>query len=498
MAGDFFTRDWFLSVLQKKLTTWMLQKTQPLTMSLGLVDVILYHETYERLKEKYAHGIIQVCHLTIYFQCLWKGCSDVYFMDVGCGNGLLLITEGFRGVGVDIRRRRIWETYPESVRKNLLEMPLDPDQSPGFPDVTWFIGNHSDELTPWLPILAARSNPKCCVFALPCCPFGLFGKYNNLMHHTGIEDDSSGPLSSSNAIKPVHNRYGVYIQYLRGLFTACGFIPETDVLRIPSTKRICIIGRKLLTSQNDQIKRLAAVQETIERERQAATGKNGFVPRELKEPVRNCTQLPMDVKQTVSELVFSTLLSKAPDRLWLKSHNLVISDSLSVQTVDGRWWNPGVVTKSPAIRFIDGLYRTNVQTGERLSRSTGHLTLREVSELLNTDHLKLMKSQHGGLQTFLRNHHHMFEIRNGSVRLRWNPEQMAQIPSQNSVSLLSVPAKKRPMQRKDRSCWMFEHHPDGCPYPSEKCDFSHETANLSEPSSPIGEPMSKVRTSTEL
>ena len=25
-----------------------------------------------------------------------------------------------------------------------------------FPDVDWLIGNHSDELTPWIPVMAAR------------------------------------------------------------------------------------------------------------------------------------------------------------------------------------------------------------------------------------------------------------------------------------------------------------------------------------------------------
>ncbi|KAA0199720.1 hypothetical protein FBUS_10756, partial [Fasciolopsis buskii] len=61
-------------------------------------------------------------NVVISFQCLWKNQSDVYFMDFGCGNGLLvflLITEGFNGMGVDIRRRRLWDTYPEAVRQNL-------------------------------------------------------------------------------------------------------------------------------------------------------------------------------------------------------------------------------------------------------------------------------------------------------------------------------------------------------------------------------------------
>lgn len=31
-----------------------------------------------------------------------------------------------------------------------------PGDSHLFPDTDWLIGNHSDELTPWIPVIAAR------------------------------------------------------------------------------------------------------------------------------------------------------------------------------------------------------------------------------------------------------------------------------------------------------------------------------------------------------
>lgn len=37
------------------------------------------------------------------------------FVDMGCGNGLLvhiLCEEGFSGFGVDVRKRKIWDWYP--------------------------------------------------------------------------------------------------------------------------------------------------------------------------------------------------------------------------------------------------------------------------------------------------------------------------------------------------------------------------------------------------
>ncbi|THD24478.1 putative tRNA (Uracil-O(2)-)-methyltransferase [Fasciola hepatica] len=214
--------------------------------------------------------------------------------------------------------------------------------------------------------------------------------------------------------------------------------------------QICIIGRKRCTSAEDQSKQLGNIHEAIERERQVSAGMDRFIPRDFKIPVQNCTQIETTVKQRVSDLVFRILLTKPPELHWLKTQNLVISDSLTVQTTDGRWWNPG-----------------------------GQLTVQEASALLEADQLKLMKSQHGGLQTLLKNHHQAFEIRSGLIRLRFDPERMAQLNPSGGSFVSRKPAKKRLIQRKTKPCWMFSHHVDGCPYPSETCDFLHKTENIS-------------------
>ena len=40
------------------------------------------------------------------------------FVDLGCGNGLLvyiLTCEGHSGLGIDLKRRKIWDMYPSTV-----------------------------------------------------------------------------------------------------------------------------------------------------------------------------------------------------------------------------------------------------------------------------------------------------------------------------------------------------------------------------------------------
>lgn len=63
------------------------------------------------------------------------------------------------GYGIDVRHRNIWKTTLKDV--DLREMPVDPQivvqNEPHFDlDVDLLIGNHSDELTPWIPVMAAK------------------------------------------------------------------------------------------------------------------------------------------------------------------------------------------------------------------------------------------------------------------------------------------------------------------------------------------------------
>lgn len=71
------------------------------------------------------------------------------FVDVGCGNGLLvyiLIQEGYSGYGIDLRKRKSWPTYPSNT--DLREQSLDPTAllsafTPPFPETSFLIGNHA-------------------------------------------------------------------------------------------------------------------------------------------------------------------------------------------------------------------------------------------------------------------------------------------------------------------------------------------------------------------
>jgi tRNASer (uridine44-2'-O)-methyltransferase len=141
------------------------------------------------------------------------------FIDLGCGNGLLvyLITsEGYTGKGIDLRRRKIWGYYGD--RADLEVVSLTPSDLTVFPQFDWLIGNHSDELTPWIPLMAARSSYQTHYFVLPCCPHDFDSKFRR-------------PDTTK-------SQYSSYLDYIRLIGETVGFRVQEDTLRIPSSKRV--------------------------------------------------------------------------------------------------------------------------------------------------------------------------------------------------------------------------------------------------------------------
>ncbi|KAK8381150.1 hypothetical protein O3P69_008192 [Scylla paramamosain] len=212
--------------------------------SLRLIDVAEYNEVYQRLKVKYGKPLVKMwpevtdplkfvyedISIAAYLILLWKqerqkkGLSSLQtFVDLGCGNGLLvyiLSGEGHKGLGIDLKKRKIWDLFPSHV--NLKIDAIEPSDKNLFPDYDWLIGNHSDELTPWIPVMAAKSGCNTRFFVIPCCAHDFSQKYRR--RHAG------------------RSQYSDYLEYVQEVGAVCGFEVKQDKLRIPSTKRICIVG----------------------------------------------------------------------------------------------------------------------------------------------------------------------------------------------------------------------------------------------------------------
>ncbi|KAF4625458.1 hypothetical protein G7Y89_g12712 [Cudoniella acicularis] len=251
-------------------------------------DVILpqatVQNTYARLKAKYGKALCQgwievtdptkhvfedlaiAAFLIELWAEMYHGRSFPGFVDIGCGNGLLihiLIEEGYSGWGFDARKRKSWVTWSPKAQDNLKELVLIPfiiqrgqpskeiinpehrskntdDQEenaqskPGthdgiFPTGTFIISNHADELTPWTPILANESESP--FLMIPCCSHALSGA-----KFRAPPPKNAGGVASS--------AFASLCAWVSNIATDCGWEVEKEMLRIPSTRNTALIGRR--------------------------------------------------------------------------------------------------------------------------------------------------------------------------------------------------------------------------------------------------------------
>ncbi|KAG0415294.1 hypothetical protein HPB47_007524 [Ixodes persulcatus] len=436
---------WLREHVLPKVARWAssepVNSKQVLVPSLNQVCIERYNAIYFNLKKKHGKHLCKIwpettdplkyvyedISIASYLLTLWEqekdeGASEPpTFVDVGCGNGLLvylLAAEGYKGVGIDVRKRKIWDLYGPKTR--LLEQAITPEVR--LPEYSWWIGNHSDELTPWIPYLASRSRPDARVFLLPCCPFGFHGKYQR----------QHGNMS----------QYQSYLLFLQDLCRGLRFSVQLDRLRIPSTKRICLVCKPsdaagdagfgagspaAWKSVPDRIRWPSADPGESRTETAGDSndghGTEGFKPREGVEAVRNCTQLDRSFLDSTVDLIAKRLLqAEATD-----------GEALP----DRDHWNRG-----------------------------GVMHLRDLVQLLTEKDLQTLKSQCGGLQTLIRNHRHIFLVQKGLVSLN-----VPSTETRRRIQSKSGPASKCPPRKKQ--CWFFAHHPQGCPLTADSCHFLH-------------------------
>lgn len=180
----------------------------------------------------------------------WTG-----FVDIGCGNGVLvdvLVREGWSGSGFDARARKSWAGFEPRTRERLQEMVLVPyllddgveiregEHDGRFDEGTFIISNHADELTAWTPILAAASN--CSFIVIPCCSHDLSGAMKRFPPPKDLQSEQNGNLRLNMNISK--STYASLCAYVERIAQDCGWVVEREVLRIPSTRNVAVIGRK--------------------------------------------------------------------------------------------------------------------------------------------------------------------------------------------------------------------------------------------------------------
>lgn len=190
-----------------------------------------------------------------------------------------------------------------TLSSTLLSASQAPDSEPIwhngiFPTGTFIISNHADELTPWTPLLASISSSQ--FLAIPCCSHNLSGlrfrapsTFNShsanalapsyfaphitkskhvpiTIVSTSIDDQQplTGDLKSlsikARAKQP--SAYSSLCDWVSHLASEVGYEVEREMLRIPSTRNVGIVGRNMKPGsehetwelKTDRVKRIAS------------------------------------------------------------------------------------------------------------------------------------------------------------------------------------------------------------------------------------------------
>ncbi|KRX82868.1 putative tRNA (uracil-O(2)-)-methyltransferase, partial [Trichinella sp. T6] len=401
----------FSCKLLKAMHRWISHKKGSLKLSntLSLVNQERFWAHYRKLKANYARSLIndwterspaektvfEDISIAAYLLTIWeeerieKGTTKMQsFVDLGCGNGLLvylLNSEGHSGFGVDQRKRNIWDKF-SSVSHETIMLELS--------------GNahrfHRQLGLAWQAELDYKQSR---------------GSIDTLDSNLGDKRQHNG-----------QSHYRSYLLYIQEIMNSLDFSVNQDLLRIPSTKRICFVGRREKPCENVELKVEAVLSQpcgrplhvsSIEKladnsDKKSNTGEN--------DPSRNCNNLP---RSFTDELVYRI----AAYLLQTKRLKRIRLDKQRVLT-----WNLG-----------------------------GEAKISDCLLLLDAEEKLMMKNMFGGFKTLLKNNHQTFQIQAGKVRLRdWS----------------TVEIKHKEM-KKTKPCWFDSTHPNGCPLTSDKCPFLH-------------------------
>lgn len=463
---------WLQERLLVKLSRWAGEdnlRTQ--ATSLRTVSVDAYHRLYNELKTKYGPDLIEKwtektdpqkfvyedISIATFLLLIWEkerlesGCSKQSFVDLGCGNGLLvylLTSEGHPGLGIDIQKRKIWDLYGSNTKLEV--KALMPSAENLFPEYDWIIGNHSDELTPWIPVIAARSSYRTRYFVLPCCFHDFDQKFSQKDH--GL------------------SQYRTYLNYIQDIGKVCGFEVEEDVLRIPSTKRVCFLGRKRTYPATDEPefdKRRSdfingrCKKQKLENSNSTSSNSHPHPLQKGKLDEINNSECSMETKiLDISESWTSGFQPRIPQKASGMCKN--VPGDIKTQIIDTVIEKLMTAKNATVVTLSDG----------RVWRKGGSLPLSEIVALCDPSTLKLLKKENGGLQTLLKNFSHIFQVSGSHVQFR-DYRQPWGYKSQTKTK-----TKERAKSLKTALCWFHENHPDGCLLSQKTCNFAHGQNDL--------------------
>jgi tRNASer (uridine44-2'-O)-methyltransferase len=165
----------------------------------------------------------------------------------------ILVSEGYDGHGIDLRARTSWHHYPDSTQACLHVQAFDPtlsshretsstvEEAPYMRPGVFLLGNHADELTPWIPVLSTKYSASG-YLSIPCCAWTFDTRYDRSTPTFQLPTPDFADTLSLGGDGSKLSCYSMYRVWLASLSHHCGWEVECENLRIPSTRNWAIIG----------------------------------------------------------------------------------------------------------------------------------------------------------------------------------------------------------------------------------------------------------------
>ncbi|KAH9957940.1 hypothetical protein BC827DRAFT_1269920 [Russula dissimulans] len=149
------------------------------------------------------------------------------------------------------------------------------------PQGCFLIGNHADELTPWMAPLATLVHASG-YLSIPCCAWALDARFDrardvplcavdpgtlNLGGGPGFGNGEGGGAGAGAG----GSSYALYRVWLAALSVYCGWAVEVEMLRIPSTRNWAIVGRKRVGSLEDATRNIEGLIKGVRKRGQFKT-----------------------------------------------------------------------------------------------------------------------------------------------------------------------------------------------------------------------------------
>ncbi|KAK6424302.1 tRNA(Ser) Um(44) 2'-O-methyltransferase, partial [Oleoguttula sp. CCFEE 5521] len=217
------------------------------------------------------------------------------FVDIGCGNGILvyiLLSEGYSGFGFDARERKSWSTFPIAIRKHLKQQVLVPEifrstldhahngnstwHNGVFERGTFIVSNHADELTAWTPLLAYLNHGA--FLAIPCCSHDLAGARFRAPESVRKPTDAAREVTYGNAhmsrlpqqepytnVEPLaedHDTHSIRDQHVDRQGTSSADLAVKQAAETGSLKR-SLVQKKMASAYSTLCSYLASISATV-------------------------------------------------------------------------------------------------------------------------------------------------------------------------------------------------------------------------------------------